>query len=313
MLAKVKNRQLVHILEKKVLPNVTKPGRYLGNETNTITKDVLHTEIRFALAFPDVYEIAMSSQAVSILYHILNKIDFVWAERVFAPWMDMEDTLRENDIPLFSLESFTPLNQFDIVGFTLQYELTYTTILNMLDLSRIPLYAKDRTASDPLIIGGGPCSCNPEPMADFFDVFFIGDAEEGLEKLCSVVRNNKKKSGTRLEVLEELAHLPGIYIPSFYLPEYDNKGQFISITVKNPAAKRSIQTQIVAELKADHLPLKPVVPLIETTHNRLAIEIMRGCTEGCRYCNAGMIYRKIPIIGYTHLYWSSKGSDKRTV
>ena len=289
----LKNKYISKLLEDKLLPFVDKPARYLGNELNVIYKPVSKIDLRFAIAFPEVYEIAMSSQAINILYHQLNKHESVWAERVFAPWTDAEAKLRQNKIPLFSLESFSPLKDFDIIGFTLQYELTYTNILNMLDLAGIPLFSKDRKENDPIILGGGPCSCNPEPLAQFFDVFYIGDAESGISDLCQILIESKKTDKSRQQTLERLSKLRGIYIPSFYRDEYDEKGVYGGLTPLQAQFPRTIQTQIVSELKKDSYPQKPLVPLIEVTHDRLAVEVMRGCTEGCRYCNAGMIYRPI--------------------
>jgi len=287
----LKNNHIDKLLEHKLLPYVEKPARYLGNELNVVHKPLSNVTLRFAIAFPEVYEIAMSSQAINMLYYQLNRIDNVWAERVFAPWIDAEEKLREHQIPLFSLESFTPLNNFDIIGFTLQYELTYTNILNMLDLAGIPLLAEDRNENDPIIIGGGPCSCNPEPMAPFFDAFYIGDAESGISDLCNMVIETKNNGETRKATLERISTLRGIYIPSFYKDDYDEKGYFNGLTPYNSRYPSKIKTQIVSEITNDAYPRKPLVPLIEVTHDRLAVEVMRGCTEGCRYCNAGMIYR----------------------
>jgi len=285
------NDKIKTILEHKLLPFVGKPARYLGIEQNVILKELSGIDLRFAIAFPEVYEIAMSSQATNLLYHQLNRNKNIWAERVFAPWTDAEELLRKHQIPLFSLESITPLNQFDIIGFTLQYELTYTNILNMLDLANIPLYSSERKDDDPLIIAGGPCSCNPEPLAPFFDAFYIGDAEAGLENLCKVMIESKKIELNRYETLKRLASERGVYIPSLYEPSYDQDDNFDGLIPLFNEVPKSIKTQITPELKNEDYPLQPLVPLIEVTHDRLSVEVMRGCTEGCRYCNAGMIYR----------------------
>ena len=289
----MKNKHISNLLEHKLLPYVDKPARYLGNEFNVVYKDLSDVDLRFAIAFPEVYEIAMSSQATHILYHQLNSIHNVWAERVFAPWTDAENRLREHNIPLFSLESFSPLSDFDVIGFTLQYELTYTNILNMLDLAGISVYAKDRTEDDPLILGGGPCSCNPEPLAPFFDAFYIGDAESGIPDLCQMIVNSKISGDSRKQTLEKLSGLRGMYIPLIYKENYDQLGSYNGLTPVDANYPQTIKTQIVGELRNESYPDKPLVPLIEVTHDRLAVEVMRGCTEGCRYCNAGMIYRPI--------------------
>ncbi|MCK4753808.1 MAG: TIGR03960 family B12-binding radical SAM protein [Calditrichia bacterium] len=287
----MKNIDIFNLLEHKLLPYVDKPARYLGNEQNVIHKPLSKVNLRFAIAFPEVYEIAMSSQAITILYHQLNRLDGVWAERVFAPWIDAEEKLRQHKIPLFSLESFSPIGEFDIIGFTLQYELTYTNILNMLDLAGIPLLAKDRTEKDPIILGGGPCSCNPEPLAPFFDAFYIGDAEAGLADLCKTVTKAKESGDSHRVILKRLSEIRGIYIPSFYQDSFDKNGIFVGLKPLDSHYPVKIKTQIIPELTNDAYPPRPLVPLIEVIHDRLAVEVMRGCTEGCRFCNAGMIYR----------------------
>ncbi len=308
----MKNDSIRTILEYKLLPFVEKPARYLGIEQNVILKETADIDLRFAIAFPEVYEIAMSSQATNILYHQLNRIENIWAERVFAPWIDAENLLRKHRIPLFSLESFTPLSQFDIIGFTLQYELTYTNILNMLDLADIPLQASGRKEDDPIILAGGPCSCNPEPLAPFFDIFYIGDSEAGLDDLCRTMIEAKISGCSREETLKRLASLRGVYVPSFYQDSYDQEGNFCGLTPLASHAPETIKTQITPELKNENYPLQPLVPLIEVTHDRLAVEVMRGCTEGCRYCNAGMIYRPTRERNEDEIVQYTKEALKRT-
>jgi radical SAM family uncharacterized protein/radical SAM-linked protein len=289
----LKNEKIRKILDKSVLPFITKPGRYLGNEINSIHKSLDKVDLRFLIAFPDLYELGMSSQAVHALYHLLNRPDYVWAERVFAPWMDLETKLKQVQLPLFSLESFTPLVDFDVIGFTLQYELTYTNILNMLHLGGIPVWSKDRNAQHPLIIAGGPGSSNPEPLAPFFDAFYIGDAEEGVEELCTLLRELKKKSVPRGDRLRRLAGVRGIYVPMLYRDCYDEAGLFSGLQTLYPDVPPVIQTRLTRQLEKHHYSTTPLVPLIEVTHDRLAVEIMRGCTEGCRFCNAGMTSRPV--------------------
>lgn len=303
-------------IDQHLLPYVTKPGRYLGNEINVIHKDLSVKQLRFAIAFPEVYEIGMSSLATNLLYHLLNELDFVYAERVFAPWPDAEEKLRQHEIPLFSLETFSPLSEFDIIGFTLQYELTYTNILNMLDLSGIPFHASQRKEEHPLIIAGGPCACNPEPIADFIDAFYIGDAESGLQELCRTVFESRQAGFSRTETLLQISKLRGVYVPSLYEVFYDENGRFADLKPGTDNIPKVINTQIIPELSNDYYPDKPLVPLIEVTHNRLPIEIMRGCTEGCRYCNAGMIYRPTrersieDIVDYTRTALGESGFEE---
>jgi len=271
-----------------ILYQASKPARYTGGEWNSIAKDWQATPIRIALAFPDVYEVGMSNLALPILYKILNDQPDVLAERVYAPWMDMEALLRQHNLPLFSLETKHPLAGFDVIGFSLGYELTYTNVLNMLDLAKIPLFSHQRNDSHPLIIAGGSCALNPEPMADFIDLFVIGEAEEAILKLLEVFRaykDNKK------QLLREASALPGVYVPSLYEVTYHKDGSFASITPKVSEARLPIERQIIARLPQ---PItKPVVPYIKVVHDRGAVEIQRGCSRGCRFCQAGMIYRPV--------------------
>ena len=286
-----KNKYIEEILTAKILPFVLKPGRYVGNEHHIILKHPDEVTLRVALAFPEVYEMAMSYIGFDILYHVLNKEKDIWAERVYAPWTDMEAKMRENGLPLYSLESFTPLDQFHIIGFTLQYELTYTNVLNMLNLAGIPLWRRERGEEHPLIIAGGPCTCNPEPLSDFIDAFLIGDGEEAVVEMARYVMRARNQGQSRNRLLAGLSRIRGVYVPSLYKAVYNRQGWFSGIKRVNQQAPQRILTRIVPQLKAEYYPDKPIVPLLEITHDRLALEIMRGCTEGCRYCNAGMIYR----------------------
>ncbi len=278
-------------LEEKVLPFVDKPGRYIGNEFNVIVKP--DAKIRIALCFPDVYEIGMSYIGFKILYNIVNKLDWASAERVYAPWVDAEEIMRRERIPLFSLETKRPLKFFDVVGFTFQYELHYTNILNMLDLGGIPIFSKDRTDSDPIVIAGGPVACNPEPMSAFIDAFLLGDGETLLPEFLKLVYEMKMNGAGRDEILLTAAKkLQGVYVPKFYEPIYED-GRYKGIKKLHDELPLPIKRNVVPELKPEYYPDKPVVPLIEVVHDRFQLEIMRGCTQGCRFCNAGMIYRPV--------------------
>lgn len=275
---------------RKILPFVEKPARYIGCEINSVIKPAAQVELRFALAFPDVYEIGFSYLGFQILYEIINAIPWAQAERVFAPWPDMEAKLRERKLPLYGLETKTALKDFDLIGFTLQYELGYTNLLNMLDLAGLPVYAKARKGL-PLVIAGGPGALNPEPLADFIDAFVLGEGEEIVGEIAQGVAAAKKKGWRREQVLESLAAIPGIYVPEFYTPNYDSGGRYLGI--KPRGAYPALKKRIVKDFSSLSLPEKLLAPLVQPVHDRISIEICRGCTRGCRFCQAGMLYRPV--------------------
>ncbi len=283
--------QLWNRLICEVLPFVQKPGRYVGNELNSIHKTHDDKTFKVALCFPDMYEIGMSYLGMQILYNIINRRDDAFAERVFAVWPDMEKRMIEKNVPLFSLESSTPVAQFDIVGFHITYEMCYVTVINMLNLAGIPLKSSDRDDSHPLIIAGGPSTLNPEPVADFIDAILIGDGEEAIHEIIDKLKEAKAKNYGRKQKLEMLSKIGGMYIPGYYSPKYDNDGQFISLEKLNEFAPDKIKTSSVAELKSEYYTDKPIVPFVEITQDHLSCEIMRGCVRGCRFCQAGYQYR----------------------
>jgi radical SAM family uncharacterized protein len=279
-------------LEENLL-KVSKPTRYTGNEYNSIHKQVEKIKVHIALAFPDIYEVGMSHLGIKILYHMLNEQEDVYAERVFAPWVDFEELMRKNKIPLFSLESRTPLKQFDFLGFTLQYEMSYTNIINMLELSGIPIFAKDRSDGHPIVIAGGPCAYNPEPLADIIDFFVIGEAEEAIFDIIDTYRNFKKEGMDRKKFLEQVACIPGVYVPSLYDVSYNDDGTIYKIIPKKCGIPHRVQKQVIRNLDEAYYPTKFIVPYLNIVHDRAMLEIFRGCTRGCRFCQAGMIYRPV--------------------
>ncbi|MEW5946454.1 MAG: TIGR03960 family B12-binding radical SAM protein [bacterium] len=281
---------LLKEIETRVLPSVSKPARYAGGELNAAKKNWNSAQVRFALAFPDLYEIGMSNLGFLILYHVINDTHWALCERVFAPWHDMESALREHNVPLFSLESRRPLADFDVVGFSLSYELTYTNVLTMLSLAGIPFRAADRTDRHPLIIAGGGCTANPEPIAPALDAVVIGEGEEVILEILRIIRSRKKSGETsRTTLLSELAGIDGIYVPPLYAAFPDSGTLRVEPAV--PAAPRVISKRYLRQLDAAVFPTRPVVPSVQAVHDRANIELFRGCVRGCRFCQAGFIYR----------------------
>lgn len=278
-------------LNDEILLNIEKPARYIGGEVNSVMKDKDEVDIRFAMCFPDVYEIGMSHLGIQILYDMFNRREDVWCERVYSPWLDLDKVMREEEIPLFALESQDPIKDFDFLGITIQYEMCYTNILQVLDLSQIPLKAAERTEEHPIVIGGGPCTYNPEPLAEFFDLFYIGEGETVYDQLLDVYKENKKNGGSRQDYLEKAAQIEGIYVPAFYEASYHEAGTLASFHPVKECAPKKIKKQMVLDVTDTCYPEAPVVPFIKVTQDRCVLEIMRGCIRGCRFCQAGMLYR----------------------
>lgn len=278
-------------LSDDILLQVDKPARYIGNEVNSVMKNKEEVDIRFAFVFPDVYEIGMSHLGIQILYDMLNRRDDIWCERVYSPWTDLDKIMREEKIPLFALESQDAIKDFDFIGITIQYEMCYTNILQVLDLAQIPLLAKERSKEHPIVIGGGPCTYNPEPLADFFDIFYIGEGETVLYDLMDRYKEWKASGKSKQEFLEMAAEIPGLYVPAFYDVTYHEDGTIASFEPNNEHAKSVIDKQMVLDVSQTYYPEKPVVPFIKATQDRVVLEIQRGCIRGCRFCQAGMLYR----------------------
>ena len=278
-------------LSDEILMKVEKPARYIGNELNSIVKDKDNVDIRVAMCFPDVYEIGMSHLGIQILYDMFNKREDTWCERVYSPWSDLHQIMKEENIPLFGLESQEPIKDFDFLGITIQYEMCYTNILQVLDLAQIPLLAKDRTEEHPIVMGGGPCTYNPEPIAEFFDFFYIGEGETQYDAILDMYKEMKKNGASRADILHAIAKIEGMYVPSLYDVTYKEDGTIDQFIPKYDDIPVTIKRQVQVDLDTAIYPEEPVVPFIKATQDRVVLEIQRGCIRGCRFCQAGMIYR----------------------
>lgn len=277
---------------EKYLLKVQKPGRYVGGEPGAVVKDKRDVDVRFAFCFPDIYEIGMSHLGIKILYSLFNEKPYIWCERVFAPWIDMEQVMTEHGIPLWALESGDPLDEFDFIGFTLQYELSYTNILNMLRLGNIPVLSRDRHDLKHIVVAGGPCACNPEPIADFIDIFFLGDGEEVDLEVIELYRVCRREGKSRAEFLRMAADIPGVYVPSLYDVSYNDDGTIAALTPRDGAPAK-IEKRVIMDMDHCYYPSSFVVPNIEIVHDRAVEEIFRGCIRGCRFCQAGFLYRPV--------------------
>ena len=280
-------------LSDDILMKIEKPARYIGNEVNAVVKDLNNIDVRFCMCFPDVYEIGMSHLGIQILYGMLNSWDDVWCERVYSPWVDLDAIMRKENIPLFALESQDPVKNFDFLGITIQYEMCYTNILQVLDLAQIPLLAEERGDDCPIVIGGGPCTYNPEPIADFFDIFYIGEGETQYRPLIDLYKKCRGEKVGREEFLRRAAKLPGMYVPRFYETTYHEDGTIASFRPTEEGISATIRKELVTDMTDSFYPMKPVVPYIKVTQDRVVLEIQRGCIRGCRFCQAGMVYRPV--------------------
>lgn len=280
-------------LSDDILMKIEKPARYIGNEVNAVEKDKSKVDVRFCMCFPDVYEIGMSHLGIQILYDMFNSMEDVWCERVYSPWLDLDAIMRKENIPLFALESQDPIKEFDFLGITIQYEMCYTNILQVLDLAQIPLLSSERGDDCPIVIGGGPCTYNPEPLADFFDLFYIGEGETQYRNLIDLYKECKNQKLGRREFLRRAAKLPGMYVPSFYEVEYHEDGTIAAFRPTEEGIPETITKEIVMDVTNTYYPMKPVVPYIKVTQDRVVLEIQRGCIRGCRFCQAGQLYRPV--------------------
>ena len=276
---------------ENLLLKVKSPSRYIGGELNSVIKDKSKVDVRFAFCFPDSYDVGMSHLGMKILYSLKNQRENFWCERVFAPWPDFELLMRENNIPLYALESLDPIKDFDFIGFTIQYELCYTNILNMLDLAQLPVKANDRTDDMPIVVAGGPCVCNPEPLVDFIDLFIIGEGEEVNLEMMDLYAEMKRKGCTKKEFLKAAAKIEGIYVPSFYNVSYNSDGTISSVVPNDSNVPAKITKRIIKDLDNVFYPNEFVVPYCEIVHDRAVVEVLRGCIRGCRFCQAVFIYR----------------------
>lgn len=281
------------IIEEKLLLNVQKPGRYIGGEVNSIVKEIKDDTVHFAFAFPDIYEVGMSHVGLKILYHLLNEQDDVYCERVFAPWIDADKIMKDKNIPLFSNETHSNIKDFDAVGFTLQYEMCYTNVINMLKLAGINIYSKDRNDDEPVIIAGGPCAVNPEPMSDFIDIFCIGEGEEVILELIQLIKEYKLRKITKQQMLINAAKIEGVYVPALYNVEYNIDGTIKRFEPIYDDVPKRIKRRLIKDMDKSYFPTKPIVPYIQVVHDRITQEIFRGCIRGCRFCQAGFIYRPV--------------------
>lgn len=280
-------------LSDEILMTVEKPARYIGNEVNSVVKDKDKVDIRFAMCFPDVYEIGMSHLGIQILYDMFNRFEDTWCERVYSPWTDLDKIMREKNIPLFALESQDAVRDFDFLGITLQYEMCYTNILQILDLAQMPLLAAERDENYPIVIGGGPCTYNPEPIADFFDIFYIGEGETKYRELLDLYKEYKNTGKSKEEFLRLASKIPGMYVPSMYTVSYKEDGTIASFIPKYEDVPKTVLKEIEMNVSDTYYPMKPVVPFIKVTQDRVVLEIQRGCIRGCRFCQAGQLYRPV--------------------